>query len=111
MPSQAQTKYLAFCLELCCPVPLPSAEHRDPDGYLISEELALPLVIDLEPLSKALRSRLEDIILEPRSRGKDDRQVLIDLVPNRWESRFVTLRCLADLVNREPVTLQDQYIK
>ncbi len=69
------------------------------------------MVDDLEPLPKAFRSRLEEMASEPRARGKADRQVLIDLVLNLWEARFVTLRCLAELVNRKPDTHLDQYLK
>lgn len=87
------------------------AENRDPDGCLISEQLSLPVVDDLEPLSQALRSRLEGMASEPRAKGKVDRQVLIAAVLQLCEGRFVTLRCLAELVNRKPDTLRDQYLK
>ena len=87
------------------------AENRDPDGCLISKQLSLPVVDDLEPLSQALRSRLVGIASEPRSKGKVDRQVLIAALLQLCEGRFVTLRCLAELVNRKPDTLRDQYLK
>ena len=87
------------------------AETRDPDGCLISEQLSLPVVDDLEPLSQALRSRLEGIAAEPRAKGKVDRQVLIDVVLQLGQGRFATLRSLAELVHRKPDTLQDQYLK
>jgi ATP-dependent DNA helicase RecG len=86
-------------------------EHRDPLGCLISEQLSLPVVDELEPLSEALRSRLEEMASEPRSMGKVDRQVLIDVGLHLCEGRFVTLRCLAELVKRTPDTLRDQYLK
>ena len=87
------------------------AETRDPDGCLISEQLSLPVVDDLEPLSQALRSRLEGMAAVPRAKGKVDRQVLIDVVLQLCEGRFVTLRSLAELVHRKPDTLRDQYLK
>ena len=87
------------------------AENRDPDGCLISEQLSLPVVDDLEPLSQTLRSRLEGMAAEPRAKGKVDRQVLIDVVLQLCEGRFVTLRSLAELVHRKPDTLRDQYLK
>ena len=87
------------------------AENRDPQGCLISEQLSLPVVDELDPLSEALRSRLEEMASEPRSKGKVDRQVLIDVVLQLCEGRFVTLRCLAQLVKRKPDTLRDQYLK
>jgi len=87
------------------------AETRDPDGCLISEQLSLPVVDDLVPLSQALRSRLEGMAAVPRAKGKVDRQVLIDVVLQLCEGRFVTLRSLAELVKRKPDTLRDQYLK
>ena len=65
------------------------AENRDPEGCLISEQLSLPVVDDLEPLSEALRSRLEGMASEPRAKGKVDRQVLIDVVLQLCEGRFL----------------------
>lgn len=87
------------------------AEQRDLDGCLISEQLSLPVVDDLEPLTQALRYRLEGIAAEPRAKGKVDRHVLIDVVLQLCEGRFVTLRSLAELVHRKPDTLRDQYLK
>jgi hypothetical protein len=48
---------------------------------------------------------------EPRTKGKVDRQVLIDVLLELCDGRFVTLRCLAELVKRKPDTLRDQYLK
>jgi hypothetical protein len=87
------------------------AENLDLLGCLISEQLSLPVVDQLEPLSEALRSRLEEMASEPRSKAKVDRQVLIDVLLQLCEGRFVTLRCLAELVKRKPDTLRDQYLK
>ena len=48
------------------------AEQRDLDGCLISEQLALPVVDDLEALSQTFRSRLEGLASQPRAKGKVD---------------------------------------
>jgi hypothetical protein len=87
------------------------AENRAPDGCLISEQLSLPVVDDLEPLSQAMRARLEGMAAEPRAKGQVDRQVLIDVVLQLCEGRFVTLRSLAKVVHRKPDTLRDQCLK
>ncbi len=87
------------------------AENREPLGCLISEQLSLPVVDELEPLSEALRLRLEEMASEPRSKGKVDRQVLIDVVLQHCDERVVTLRCLTQFVKRKPNTLPDQYLK
>jgi len=69
------------------------------------------VVDDLESLSKAFRSRLEGMASASRANGKVDRQVLIDVVLQLCEGRFVTLRCLVELVNRKPDTFRDHYLK
>ena len=86
-------------------------DQRDSDGCLISEQLAWPVVDDLRILFQALRSRLEAMASEPRTKRQVDRQVLIDVVLDLCEARFITLSCLAELVNRKPDTLRDQYLK
>ena len=86
-------------------------DQQDSDGCLISEQLAWPVVDDLEILFQALRSLLEAMASEPRTKRQVDRQVLIDVVLDLCEARFITLRCLAELVNRKPDTLRDQYLK
>lgn len=83
---------------------------RDSDGCLISEQLGFPVIDDLTSLSPRLLSALEAVALEPRSKGKVDREVLIDVVLQLCTGRFVMLRCLAELVHRKPETLRDQYL-
>jgi predicted HTH transcriptional regulator len=87
------------------------AENRDPDGCLITDQLALPVVDDLTSLSPAFRTLMETWAAEPRSKGKVDRQVLIDVILKLCDERFITLHCLAGLVKRKPDTLRDQYLK
>gem|GEM_PF-323722 len=67
-------------------------EQRDLEDCLVSGQLPFPMVDDLAPLSEALRSRLEAMALEPRTKRKVDRQVLIDVVLDLCEGRFITLR-------------------
>lgn len=87
------------------------AEQRDLDGCLISEQLALPVVDDLEALSQTFRLQLEGLASQTQAKGKVERQVLIDVLLQLCEGRFLTLRCLAELVHRKPDTLRDQYLK
>jgi ATP-dependent DNA helicase RecG len=48
---------------------------------------------------------------EPRRKGKIDRDLMSEVVLNICRDRFVTLSCLAELVNRRPETLREQYLK
>lgn len=86
------------------------AEKRDADGCLIADQLPLPIIDDLNMLSQNLLASLEAIAVEPRAKGKVDRNVLIAVVLQLCAKQFVTLRCLAALVNRKPETLRDQYL-
>jgi len=86
------------------------AEKRDADGCLIADQLPLPIIDDLNMLSQNLLASLEAIAAEPRAKGKVDRDVLIAVVLQLCAKQFVTLRCLAALVNRKPETLRDQYL-
>ncbi|MEO6624286.1 MAG: ATP-binding protein, partial [Burkholderiaceae bacterium] len=85
-------------------------EKRDADGCLVSGQLPLPVIDDLDALSPAMRSRLEAIAAEPRSKGKVNREVLHRVILELCMARFVTLRCLAELIQRKSETLRDQYL-
>ncbi|MEI6324623.1 MAG: hypothetical protein WCO91_04175 [Gemmataceae bacterium] len=86
------------------------SENRDDNGYLIADSLALPIIDDIAALAPSLRGFLEKIAAVPRTKGKVDREVLIAVVLQLCARHFVTLRCLALLVNRKPETLRDQYL-
>lgn len=85
-------------------------ENRDADGCLTTDQMALPIIDDLSLLSPWLRARLEVLAFEPRTKRKVDRDVLIAVVLQLCGHHFVTLRCLATLVDRKPDTLRDQYL-
>ena len=86
------------------------ADTRDADGCLLAYQLPLPIIDDLGQLSQPLMARLELAAGEPRAKGKVDREVLIRVILALCAGRFVTLSCLAALVNRKPDTLRDQYL-
>ena len=85
-------------------------KKRDSNGCLIAGQLPLPIIDDLDALSPALRSRLEGIASEPRLKSKLDRKVLIAVVLQLCAKHFITLRCLAALVQRKPNALRDKYL-
>ena len=87
-----------------------SPEARDAEGCLLTDQLALPVIDDLSLLVLPLRARLEALAAEPRAKGKVDREVLIQVMLTLCNRRFVTLRCLAELVSRQPHTLRSQYL-
>lgn len=86
------------------------AGMRNAEGCLLADQLSLPVIDDLDRLSPQLRASLEVTASEPRAKGKVDRDILIGVILALCEGRFVTLRCLAELVNRKPDTLREQYL-
>lgn len=85
-------------------------DHRDADGCLLSEHLLLPVIDDLNQLSSQLSIHLESFAQEPRMKKKVSREALTTVILEICNGRYVTLRCLAMLVNRKPETLQGQYL-
>lgn len=85
-------------------------ESRNKDGCLVSEHLSLPVIDDLTRLSDEFRTGLEALATEPRSKKRLNREILIGVILDVCRGRFVTLRSLATLVNRQPDTLQGQYL-
>ncbi|MFH1044153.1 MAG: RNA-binding domain-containing protein [Pseudomonadota bacterium] len=85
-------------------------ERRNAEGCLLTDQLSLPIIDDLARLSVPLRQRLEAMAAEPRAKGKVNREKLIEVVLALCAEHFVTLRCLAELINRKPDTLRDQYL-
>jgi ATP-dependent DNA helicase RecG len=85
-------------------------DKRDSHGCLIADQLPLPIIDDLVGLTPALQVSLEATAAEPRAKGKVDREVLITVILKLCAKHFITLRCLALLVNRKPETLRDQYL-
>lgn len=84
--------------------------QRDEDGCLIADQLPLPVIDDLASLAPSLRAGLERIAAEPRAKRKVEREILVSVVLELCGKHFITLRCLAELVQRKPETLRDQYL-
>ena len=87
-----------------------AAEKRDKDGCLISPQLRKPVIDDLTKLSPSLRTHLEAAAAVPRVKRKIAREAMLKIVTTLCTGRFITLACLAELVQRKPGTLRDQYL-
>ena len=85
-------------------------ERRDANGCLVSEHLDLPIIEDLDRITQALRAELEAIAVEPRTKAKINREAMIIVIVALCRRHFVTLRCLAGLVNRDPESLRNHYL-
>ncbi|WP_319549136.1 RNA-binding domain-containing protein [Desulfogranum marinum] len=84
--------------------------NRDIHGRLISDHHNLPFVEDLQQLTMAYTEALAQIAEEPRKKKKVSRSVMREVLLKLLEAQFVTLGCLANLVNRDPDSLRKQYL-
>jgi len=83
---------------------------RDKQGRLLSPHHVLPFVDDLSALSIGHLTDLEEIASEPREKGKIPSETMKSVILALCSGQFVTVRCLATLVNRQPETLRGQYL-
>lgn len=86
------------------------ALSRDDTGCLVSDALVLPIIDDLDRLTPAFRTELEKLAALPRQKRrigpKEMNQTLLALCAHH----YVTLRCLAALVSRNPDNLRSSYL-
>lgn len=85
-------------------------DRRNAEGCLLSDQLSLPIIDDLARLSTSLRQRLEALATEPKIKRKIRKEKMVEVVLALCAEHFITLRCLAELVNRKPDTLREQYL-
>lgn len=86
------------------------ATNRDANGRILTPRLDLPLLDDLSKLTPAFRSRLEVLAALPRAKGKLPRAQLRAVLTELCRDQFVCLRALAELVNRKPDALRNDYL-
>jgi ATP-dependent DNA helicase RecG len=87
-----------------------SEQLRDEHGYLRTEQLPLPVISGLSALSPNLRARLEGLAAAPRMKKKLDREIFEAAVVAVCEGHYLTLNALAELLNRKPASLRNQYL-
>ncbi|MGB4952072.1 MAG: RNA-binding domain-containing protein [Rhizobiaceae bacterium] len=86
-------------------------EHRDAEGRLLTDQLDAPVIDSLEKLVPAFREGLEELAIEPRTKGKLPVKIMKDVVLTICSGHYVTLSCLAQLVNRDSDAFRQQYLK
>lgn len=84
--------------------------RRDGEGCLISDVLGLPIIDDLARLEPNFRASLERLAFIPRGKKRVEREVMTRTLLSLCARRYVTLRCLAALVARNPESLRDSYL-
>jgi len=67
-------------------------------------------VDDLDELAPTFRAELERLADLPRRKKAVDRAMLIEVLLKLCARQYITLRCLAALVCRNPESLRDSYL-
>lgn len=80
--------------------------NRDEHGYLHAEQLALPIIDDLQILSPVLRQKLDALAAEPQRKKKMNKKELEKTVLAICKGHFLTLQVLAQLLNRSIQIIQ-----
>ncbi|MDX1973784.1 MAG: putative DNA binding domain-containing protein [Candidatus Sumerlaeia bacterium] len=84
--------------------------QRNNDGCLLSPLLESPIVDDLSSLTIPFLEHLYSEAGEARKKKKVDRQKMTEAILRICTNRYVTLRALAALLNREASGLRIQYL-
>lgn len=85
-------------------------EDRDAQGRLISPHLDAPIIDDLSRLDEGFRLTLELIADDPRQKPKLDSERMEQVVQALCCDQYLMLSALAELVNRNPDGLRQQYL-
>jgi ATP-dependent DNA helicase RecG len=88
-----------------------SKEQRDADGCLLSDQLDAPVIDLLDRLKPELRAKLEEVAVEPRTKGKISPEIMRQAILKVCSGHYVALSSLAELVNRDPDALRQQHLK
>jgi predicted HTH transcriptional regulator len=86
-------------------------ERRDAKGRLLADQLDAPVIDSLDKLAASFRKELEALAAEPRAKGKLPGEVMKQAVLAICSGHYVTLSCLAGLVNRDSDAFRQQYLK
>jgi ATP-dependent DNA helicase RecG len=88
-----------------------STEQRDSQGRLLSDKLDAPVLDDLNKLTPAFREGLETCAAEARNKRKLPTELMQGIILRLCSDQYVKLSCLAELVDRKPRPLRQQYLK
>jgi predicted HTH transcriptional regulator len=84
--------------------------RRDLQGRLLTPHLDAPIVDDLSLLDQGFLKTLTQVAEEPRQKERLGSERMEQVVTALCRDHFVTLSALAELVNRHPDGLRQQYL-
>lgn len=88
-----------------------TTETRDSTGRLLSPQLDAPVIDSLECLAPALREELESLAADPRAKRKLPKDAMQSVILDLCRGHYITLSCLAKLVNRDSDAFRQQHLK
>lgn len=83
---------------------------RNADGLIVTDTHALPFADDISQLAPPYRLHLETIAAEPRKKKKIPQETMTRILEELCTGHFITISCLAALVQRDSETLRGQYL-
>lgn len=84
--------------------------ERDSKGRLLTRHLDAPVIDDLTVLEESFRKSLEKLAEEPRQKERLGASYMERVILALCSDQFLTLSTLAQLVNRNPDGLRQQYL-
>lgn len=84
--------------------------ERDSKGRLLTPHLDAPVIDDLAVLEESFRKSLEKLAEEPRQKERPGANHMERVILALCSDQFLTLSTLAQLVNRNPDGLRQQYL-
>ncbi len=90
-----------------------SSEHmnRDKLGCLLINGLDKPLIDNIKMLDDGLLEQLSKIATDAANRGRVPKSEMENIILSLCAHNYLTLEVLAELVNRSPDALRQQYLK
>ena len=80
-------------------------------GRLVSPSLPAPAIHQLDTLSPEFLSALQAIAKEPQQKKRLNKQIMRQVILTLCKDQYITRSCLAQLVNRTPDALRQQYLR
>ncbi|MCC5845917.1 MAG: putative DNA binding domain-containing protein [Verrucomicrobia bacterium] len=85
-------------------------EERNEAGMLISKEFDRPFVDDLQRLTDKQRKSMESLASLPREKRKLQKEKMESVIRELCRGHYIKLGCIAELVDRNAVSLRNQYL-
>jgi predicted HTH transcriptional regulator len=86
------------------------SQNRDEMGRLVAKQFHLPFVDSIEALVPNFRSHLEMVAADPKEKKRMERDELEEVILRLCEGHFMTIKCLAHILQRREKTLRQDYL-